>query len=35
MDTQVCHVRDIKDARLTRFRQYVDTAKLQDIMRAR
>jgi ketosteroid isomerase-like protein len=34
MDTQVCHVWDIKDGKLTRFQQYVDTAKLHDVMRA-
>ena len=35
MDTQVCHVWDIKDGKVTRFQQYVDTAKLQDVMGAR
>ena len=35
MDTQVCHVWDIKGGKLTRFQQYVDTAKLQDVMGAR
>ena len=35
MDTQVCHVWDVKDGKLTRFQQYVDTAKLQDVMGAR
>jgi len=35
MDTQVCHVWDIEDGKLTRFQQYVDTAKLQDVMGAR
>ena len=34
MDTQVCHVWDIKDGKLTRFQQYVDTAKLRDVMGA-
>ena len=34
MDTQVCHVWDIKDGKVTRFQQYVDTAKLQDVMGA-
>jgi len=34
-DTQVCHVWDIEDGKLTRFQQYVDTAKLQDVMGAR
>ena len=35
MDTQVCHVWDVKDGKLTRFQQYVDTAKLHDVMGAR
>lgn len=35
MDTQVCHVWDVKDGKVTRFQQYVDTAKLQDVMGAR
>jgi len=35
MDTQVCHVWDIKDGKVTRFQQYADTAKLHDVMRAR
>lgn len=34
MDTQVCHVWDVKDGKLTRFQQYVDTAKLRDVMGA-
>ncbi|HEY7369532.1 MAG TPA: nuclear transport factor 2 family protein, partial [Thermoanaerobaculia bacterium] len=34
MDTQVCHVFDIKDGKVTRFQQYVDTAKLQNVMGA-
>jgi ketosteroid isomerase-like protein len=34
MDTQVCHVWDIQNGKLTRFQQYVDTAKLQNVMRA-
>jgi ketosteroid isomerase-like protein len=34
MDTQVCHVFHIKDNKVTRFQQYVDTAKLQNVMRA-
>jgi uncharacterized protein len=33
MDTQVCHVFDIRDGKVTRFQQYVDTAKLQNVMR--
>ena len=35
MDTQACHVWDVKNGKVTRFQQYVDTAKLQDVMRAR
>ena len=35
MDTQVCHVWDVKDGKVTRFQQYVDTAKLRDIMGAK
>lgn len=35
MDTQVCHIWDVKDGKATRFQQYVDTAKLQDVMGAR
>jgi ketosteroid isomerase-like protein len=35
MDIQVCHIWDVKDGKLTRFQQYVDTAKLQDAMGAR
>ncbi len=35
MDTQVCHVWDIKDGKVTRFQQCVDTAKLQNVMGAR
>ena len=35
MDTQVCHVWDVKDGKVTRFQQYVDTAKLRDVMAAR
>ena len=34
-DMQVCHVWDVKDGRLTRFQQYVDTAKFQEVMSAR
>jgi len=32
MDTQVCHIWDVKDGKMTRFQQYVDTAKLRDVM---
>lgn len=35
MDTQVCHVWDVKDGKVIRFQQYVDTAKLHDVMGAR
>jgi len=35
MDVQVCHVWDIKDGKVTRFQQYVDTAKLQNVMGVR
>jgi ketosteroid isomerase-like protein len=34
MDAQVCHVWDMKDGKVTRFQQYVDTAKLRDTMTA-
>ncbi len=34
-DMQVCHVWDVTDGKLTRFQQYVDTAKFQDVMGAR
>ncbi len=34
MDAQVCHVWDVKDGKVTRFQQYADTAKLQNIMGA-
>jgi ketosteroid isomerase-like protein len=32
MNAQVCHVWDFKDGKLSRFQQYVDTAKLHDVM---
>ena len=32
MDTQVCHVWDVQGGKVTRFQQYVDTAKLRDVM---
>ena len=32
MDAQVCHVWEVKDGKVTRFQQYVDTAQLQDVM---
>jgi ketosteroid isomerase-like protein len=34
MDAQVCHVWDVRDGKVSRFQQYVDTAQLQGIMRA-
>lgn len=34
MDTQFCHVWDVSDGKITRFQQYVDTAKLHDVMGA-
>jgi hypothetical protein len=34
LDAQVCHVWDVKDGKVTRFQQYVDTAKLRDTMGA-
>ena len=35
MDTQVCHVWDVRNGKVTRFQQYVDTAKLQVVMGGR
>ena len=35
MDLQVCHIWDVKDGKLSRFQQYLDTAKLQEVMGAR
>lgn len=35
MDAQVCHVIDVQGGKVTRFQQYVDTAKVQDVMGAR
>ena len=32
MDTQFCHIWDVRDAKVTRFQQYVDTAKLWTVM---
>lgn len=34
MDAQVCHVWDVKDGKVTRFQQYVDTAKFRDVVGA-
>jgi len=35
MDAQACHVWDINDGKVTRFQQYLDTAKVQDVMGVR
>lgn len=35
LDVQVCHIWDVKDGRMTRFQQYVDTARLQEVMGTR
>jgi uncharacterized protein len=35
MDAQACHVWDVKDGKVTRFQQYLDTAKIRDAMGAR
>ncbi|HJQ98996.1 MAG TPA: nuclear transport factor 2 family protein [Candidatus Polarisedimenticolaceae bacterium] len=35
LDAQVCHVWDVKDGRVTRFQQYVDTAQLHEVMGVR
>ncbi len=32
MDIQVCHIWEVKNGKLTKFQQYVDTAALQDVM---
>ena len=32
MNAQVCHVWDVRDGKVTRFQQYVDTAQLQNVM---
>ena len=32
LDAQVCHVWDVKDDKVTRFQQYVDTAKLREVI---
>ena len=29
---QACHIWSMRDGRVVRFQQYVDTAKLQDVM---
>jgi ketosteroid isomerase-like protein len=35
IDAQVCHVWDVRDGKVTRFQQYVDTAQVQDAMGTR
>ena len=35
LDAQMCHVWDVKDGKVTRFQQYVDTAKLHDVLGAK
>ena len=35
LNAQLCHVWEVKDGKVTRFQQYVDTAQLQDVMGAR
>jgi ketosteroid isomerase-like protein len=34
LDAQVCHVWTLKDGKVSRFQQYVDTAHLQEVMGA-
>jgi ketosteroid isomerase-like protein len=34
MNPQVCHVWSVKNGKLTKFQQYVDTAQLRDVMGA-
>lgn len=34
LDCQVCHVWTLKDGKIAKFQQYVDTAQLQDVMGA-
>ena len=35
MDTQVCHIWDVKEGKVTRYQQYMDTAKYQDVIGVR
>ena len=35
IDAQCCHVLELRDAKVTRFQQYLDTAKIQDAMGTR
>jgi ketosteroid isomerase-like protein len=32
MDLQVCHIWEVKGGKLTKFQQYINTAKLQNVM---
>ena len=32
MDLQICHIWDVEDGKITRFQQYIDTAKFRDVM---
>ncbi len=34
LDAQVCHVWDVRDGKIVRFQQYVDTEKLNKVVRA-
>jgi ketosteroid isomerase-like protein len=34
LDVQACHIWHVKDGKVSRFQQYVDTARLQDVMGA-
>ena len=33
VDAQACHIWDVKDGKVTKFQQYLDTAQLQDAFR--
>ena len=35
MDTQVCHIWDVNNGKITRFQQYMDTAKVQAVFASR
>ena len=35
LNAQVCHVWDVKDGKITRFQQYMDTAQVQDVFGSR
>ena len=35
MDAQVCHVWDVKDGKITKFQQYMDTAQYQTVFGSR